>query len=109
MSSTASAHHVGHRGDFVARGVNGDEESGETLVALLGGIGHSDDVSEFAAVGVRDDQLLAVEDVVAILVLLSGGVDAAPVPPDCSVRAKQVKMVLSWNLSMYWALSSSEP
>ena len=77
VSSTASAHHVGHRGNFVARGVNGDEESGETLVALLGGIGHSDDVSEFAAVGVRDEPLLAVEDVVAILVLLSGGVDVS--------------------------------
>ena len=74
VSSTASAHHVGHRGDFVARGVNGDEESGETLVALLGGIGHSDDVSEFAAVGVGDEPLLAVQNIVTVGVFDGGGV-----------------------------------
>ena len=75
VGSAASAHHVGHRGDLVAGGVDGHEEGGQALVAGLGLVGDGDDVGELAAVGVGDQPLLAVEDVVAVLVLDRGGVD----------------------------------
>ena len=74
MASALAAHHMRHRDDLEAGSVVGDEKCGETFVAGLLRIGNCDDVGEVRAVGVRNEPLLAVEDIVAVFVLQGGGV-----------------------------------
>ena len=74
MACTLAAHHVGHGDDLETRRIVGNEEGGKTgvLVAFL--VGDSDDVGVVRAVGVRNEPLLAVENIGAVSLLDSGGV-----------------------------------
>ena len=70
----AAAHHMRHVHQLEALGVHGHEEGAQALVAFLVGIGHGDDIGELGHVGMGDEPLLAVQNVIAIRVLHGGGV-----------------------------------
>ena len=74
MASTPAAHHVGHRDDFKARCVVGNEECGKTGVLIAFLVGYCDYIGVIGAVSVGDEPLLAVQNIRTVRLLNCGGV-----------------------------------